>query len=972
MRYRLFGLLAACLFAIAGSASAQVQTGEIFGKAADGSGAILPGVSVTVSGPTLLQPRTATTTDSGSYRFPQLPIGTYDVKFELAGFKTIVRQGVRIELGFTAQINAAMEVSAVEETITVTGESPIVDVKETGTGTAFSNEQLQNIPSARDPWVMLERTPGITMDRTNVGGSQSGQQSGYVSRGSSTGNNKWMVDGVDVTDMAATGASPVYFDFDAFDEMQISTGGNDVTQQTGGVGINIVTKSGTDRFKGSARYFVTDDKFEADNLTDEIKQQGAGSGAPIQNIKDIGFEVGGPLWRGRAWFWGGYGKQDIKVGVVNFFKKVSGCPTTAAQAALLDTKTVRNCLSTDLTVLENYNMKASAQAFKGNKVTWHSYYADKSRNARDASDTRPLETTYVQAGPVWTHKFSDQQIFTDRWLGEVQVAHVGGGFELGPQSDDLLDVQPLFDIASGRYERAFTNYSFFDRPAFSVDGTTNYFLPGALGGDHAFKLGFKYRDTPSETNTVYAGGVRAEVRNGVPERATFSRNSSTFYGLVNTSVFAQDTYTRGRSTLLVGFRYDRQDDEAKASEVAANRLLPARLPAIAFSGADAGVVWSDFSPRVGYTFDLGGNGRTVIKVNYARYYGQMGPGTASSPLNPLTAAQITHPWTDTNGDRQVQVGEGNQNTIISFAGNYDPNNPSALSTPNTVDVDLKSDTTDEFIVGLDKQIGRDIAVGGSYIYRKYGRFNWDDRVGLTSANYQPVLYQAPNCPTQATCPTVTYYQPNIPLPAAIVRTNQPGRERKFNGFELTARKRYSNRWMADVSYAFNNAKDYWDEVNGIEDLTNLSNLNGYQYAVEAGGSGIDNVFVNAKWLFKASGMYSFPWDINVAANYNARQGYLFPQAVLSPTRANRVGTVNVLLEPYGESRLDMLQTLDFNASKSFRLFNRVSLKGSVDVFNVGNVNTVLSRRRIQNASNANFVSGITAPRVIRFGIRMSF
>jgi len=960
------------LLVVATHAGAQVQTGEIFGKATDGSGAVLPGVTVTVSGPALLQPRTASTTDTGSFRFPQMPIGTYDVKFELSGFKTIVRQGVRIELGFSAQINAALEVSSVEETITVTGESPIVDVKETGTGTAFSNEQLQNIPSARDPWVMLERTPGITMDRTNVGGSQSGQQSGYVSRGASTGNNKWMVDGVDVTDMAATGASPVYFDFDAFDEMQISTGGNDVTQQTGGVGINIVTKSGTDRFKGSARYLITDDKFESDNLTDEIKQQGAGSGAPIQNIKDVGFEVGGPLIRGRVWFWGGYGKQDIKVGVVNFFKKVSGCPTTAAQAALLDTDTVRGCLSTDLTVLENYNMKGSAQAFKGNRVTWHSYYADKSRNARDASDTRPIETTYVQAGPVWTHKFSDQQVFSDRWLGEVQIANVGGGFSLGPQSEDLLDVQPLQDIASGRYERAFLNYSFFDRPAFSVDATTNYFLPGAFGGDHALKAGFKYRDTPSVSDTKYAGGVRAELNNGVPTSATFSRNSYTEYGLVNMSAFAQDTYTRGKHTLLVGVRWDHQDDEAIGSSVPANRLLPTLLPAITFNGADAGVVWSDFSPRVGYTLDITGNGRNVLKLNYARYFGQMGPGSASSPLNPLTAATLQLPWTDTNGDRQVQVSEVNTGTILSFGGNYNPNNPTALSTPNKVDPDLKSDTTDEFIIGFDKQIGRDVAVGGSYIYRKYGRFNWDDRVGLTSANYVPVSFQATGCPSQASCPSVTYYQPNIPIPAAYIRTNQPGRERKFNGFELSARKRYSNRWMADVSYAFNNAKDYWDEVNGVEDLSNLSMLNGFQYAVEASGSGIDNVFVNAKWLFKASGMYSLPWDINVAANYNARQGYLFPQAIQSPARPNSAGRVNVLLEPYGESRLDMLQTLDMNASKSFRLFNRVSIKGSVDVFNVGNVNTVLARRRIQNASNANFVSGITAPRVIRFGVRLSF
>ena len=128
-----------------------------------------------------------------------------------------------------------------------------------------------------------------------------------------------MVDGVDVTDQAATGASPVYFDFDTFEEMQVSTGGVDATQQTGGVGINIVTKSGTDVFRGSGRYFWTGDKFESNNISQDMRVQGAGGGNPIQDIKDFGVEGGGPIWRGRAWFWG-YGKQDIKVGVVGLLQ----------------------------------------------------------------------------------------------------------------------------------------------------------------------------------------------------------------------------------------------------------------------------------------------------------------------------------------------------------------------------------------------------------------------------------------------------------------------------------------------------------------------------------------------------------------------------------------------------------------------------------------------------------------------------
>ena len=153
------------------------------------------------------------------------------------------------------------------------------------------------------------------MDRENIGGNMSGQQSNYVSRGGNPTNNKWSLDGVDITDMAATGASPSYYDFDAFEEMTINTGGVDVTQQTGGVGINLVTKSGTDSFKGSSRFYVTDDKFESNNITDALRAQGATSGNPIQDIKDYGVEVGGPIKKGRAWVWGSFGKQNVDVGV---------------------------------------------------------------------------------------------------------------------------------------------------------------------------------------------------------------------------------------------------------------------------------------------------------------------------------------------------------------------------------------------------------------------------------------------------------------------------------------------------------------------------------------------------------------------------------------------------------------------------------------------------------------------------------
>src|SRR4051812_454939 len=352
MKLRFTALLAALALVLgASSAFAQQQTGEIFGKVTDESGAVLPGVTVTLTGPSLLQPLVATTSESGAFQFPRLDVGTYNVRFELAGFKTVIKESLRITVGFSANASTQLSVSTVQETVTVTGASPIVDTKETGTRQTFTLEQLQSIPSARDPWVILQQTAGIAMDRENIGGNMSGQQSNYVSRGGNPTNNKWSIDGVDMTDLAATGSSASYYDFDSFQEMTITTGGVDVTQQTGGVGINLVTKSGSDRFKGSSRFYVTDQKLESNNIDDTLRAQGATAGNPIQNIKDYGVEMGGPISKGRAWVWGSIGRQTVDVGVLGFYRPTADCQalksTTFALTQSVDA--INGCLNTDRT-----------------------------------------------------------------------------------------------------------------------------------------------------------------------------------------------------------------------------------------------------------------------------------------------------------------------------------------------------------------------------------------------------------------------------------------------------------------------------------------------------------------------------------------------------------------------------------------------------------------------------------------------
>ena len=1023
MRVRFTALLAALALALSVSTAwAQSQTGQIFGKVTDESGAILPGVTVTLSGPVLLQPLTASTSETGTFQFPRLEVGTYKVKFELPGFKTIIKEGIQVSVGFSANVSAQMAVSTVQETVTVTGESPIVDTKETGTKSTFTVEQLQSIPSARDPWVILQQTAGIAMDRENIGGNMSGQQSNFVSRGASPGNTKWSVDGIDTTDMAATGASPTYYDFDAFQEMTINTGGVDVSQQTGGVGVMLVTKSGSDRFRGSTRFYETNDRFESNNITDDMRRQGASSGNPIQDIKDYGIEMGGPIRKGRAWVWGSFGKNDINVGVVNFYKPTPECQAFKSSAVALGTpiKDVNQCLNPDNTLLQTTNLKGEVQLFKGNKLSVFNSMSKKERNARGADDLHPIETTQRQravspnfgtkwwlTGPSPTYKFGDQWVLTDRLLMDVDYAHVGNNFILDFHEDALSDVQPALIVSTGLNLRS-ASQSVFLRPVNSVNYNGNYFLPATLGADHALKFGAYWRDAYSESIGHTGGFASARFPNqaafdtdtcatGLAAgcAASLTRDSHTAYRLTNIAAFVQDTITHQRLTFQLGVRYDMNHDEALAATIPASGLMPDLLPAVSFPGVDPRITFQDISPRLGVTYDLQGDGRTVARVNYARYYGQVGTGGVAGQVNPLTGVTVRYPWVDLNGDRFVQANEvqpanGNFANFQALSGNWDPANPSSPTTANTNDPNLKNDSTDEVIAGVAREIGRGFAVDAAYIWRRYDNFSSSftlrsDGSFVSSADYIPVQYtpRASACPVAgARCDTVTAYYPSFQLGGITRQINTPNFHRSYNGFEANARRRMQNHWMMNASVSYNSIIQHYGD-GSYQNPNNIAVRNGFQYDYATSGSGIGNVFVNARWLFKLSGLYQLPYAFNVSAFYNARQGYPFEAAVvvnnpitLADGRTvtalpNGGGNPTIILDPIGENRLPNYQNLDLHVERPIS-FGSTRIVPAVDVFNVTNNNTIQALRGTQNATNANNIQAIVAPRVLRFGVRVSW
>ena len=935
----------------ASGAWAQTQTGEIFGRVSDASGAVLPGTVVTLTGPALIQPQATTAATSGSYRFPNLPVGVYTVTFELTGFKRVIRPEVRIQAGFNAEVNGRLELSSVEETVTVTGQSPIIDVRSNTLGTNFGKELLEAIPSARDPWVILEQTPGMVMSVQNVGGNASGQQASFGAHGSSA-NQQWNLDGATITDMAA-GSSPTYFDFDSFDEIQITTAGGDASQEASGVAINFVTKSGSNKLKGSARLFDANKQFQSSNTPAEVAAQGGGAGNPLKDVIEYGMEVGGPIVRDKAWFWGAVSRQNIKVGVLGFLKP--GAPAGSTDA---------DDLETDLTTLNNQNLKLNYGWTARHKSTLLYTRGDKARNARGASSTTKIEATTRQTGPTNYYKAEHQWVASDRLMVEGEYSYNNAGFLLNFHEDSLATVQRLLYVDLGNTLERSGSLSDNIRPTYESRLDGNYFLPSFLGGDHSTKFGLRWRSTPYETISKTGGGATARIRSSGINEADITRDGDTSREMWQYSVYFSDSYKAKRTTLTWGLRFDHQDDRAIAADIAANPILPDLLPAVKFTGADSGATYNNLAPRAALAYDLRGNGQTVLKASAARYYG-LGIYTAGT-ISPTGQTTLSYFWNDTNGDRVIQRAE------LDFArgfratpsANYDPSNPASVTTPAKVDPNLENDITDEFVASIDHELMPDLAVGVSYIWRKYHNFQASYR-DVTSGSYSPVTYVDACGNTSCSQPsyTGTYYQRVDALPVATQLRND-NTYRDYNGIEITARKRFSNKWLMNSSFTLNHTVINYPRV---EDYSTSADPTNFDYINGSDSSGLNG----ARWTAKLSGMYALPWNMSVAAFYNLRDGLQFNRTILTPNRTGSLGTVSVLIEPQGTSHYPTFSQLDLHWDKGF-LFGQRRIQLNVDAFNLSNAATVLARQTRQDSAQANYVTGILAPRVVRFGLKVNF
>ena len=968
-------VLLALLFAP--SAWAQQQTGRIDGVVSDASGAVVPGVTVLLTGQTTAQQET-TTSANGDYHFLNMPPGIYQVTAKLAGFADVVRQNVIVQTGGSTQIDLQMRPSGVTETVTVTGASPVVDTRKLTNEVTFDQSQLQEIPTARDPWVLLQQTPGVLVDRVNVGGNESGQQSLFV-RGASDGTDTmWNLDGIMITDPASIGSSPTYYDFDAFQEIQFTTAGNDVRQQTGGIGINFVTKRGTNQFRGSGRFFGTNKGLQSKNISSDIvaAQPTFGHacadnvskrcGNEIDRVMDFGAEIGGPLVKDKVWFWGAVAKNDIK----NI--TIAGNP--------------------DNTQLIDYNAKLDWQANNMHRFNFLYFRGDKRKQGRSASPTRPPETTHNQSGPTNLFKIEDNITLGGKTFVAARYAFISGGFVLTPQGG--RDANIWIDTDAQTFHGSYFHYE-TTRPQnqFQVDG--NHFM-----GKQELKFGFQYRHTIVESLTAWSGNrVIADTGSGL---AWITRDLNHKEKEQIVSGYIGDTFSWDRVTASLNLRWDRQWGNNYASSTPANPVFPNVLPAVSFPGGDTDFTWNDFSPRVGVTVALDSANKTVARVNYGRYAGQLYTGLITFN-NPLGAGiqELDYGWEDLNGDKVVQPGEVD---FSYLAGSYyvDPDNPASIVAPNRIDPNFKSPISHDFLIGIDREVMPNFAIGAAFTFGATSDLIWqplmNDTFGLISRSdfvASPGVSATVPCPfpgVSASCGQ-SYTATNYRLRSGVhlapgngqLLTNRPGYRQRYSGFQLTANKRMSNRWMMKGSFAWNNPKRHLSDENAaIQDPTSTQGDLGYYswigpteqdapFAVVAGGgSGArGDTFINSTWQFNLSGMYEFGYGIKAAGNLLGRQGYpnLYYHRIVNPDGF----TTFKRIKPFGvdQFRNPDIYTLDGRVSKDINV-GRGSVILLMEAFNLLNKADILQVNNRVNQASANQVREILSPRILRFGARFTF
>jgi outer membrane receptor protein involved in Fe transport len=861
---------------------AQRTTGAIVGTVRDDSGAVLPGATVSLKGPAIVGTQTATTNESGFYRFAALPPGTYALSFGLKGFRTLNRPDVRVLVGATVEENVSLKLTQLAEEVTVTGETQVVDTQTNQVSTNYDKDWVRNAPIPRFTFFdLINAAPGVNPSQTN--------DSRNTSLGAATSENSYQLDGTDFT-APLTGAAWPWPNTDAIEEIEVlSVGAPAEYGNVQGAVFNVVTRQGSNEFHGDVNYY-----FQSDGLTGRNTSEEQDGGLPFYRDKyhDATVQLSGPVVKDKLWFLGSYQYQR------DYFSPV-GLPAEFPTKFEADR------------VFAKINWQVST-----NHKLMFAYHDDYYRIPcidNFCNEFTAPSTIKVEHGHNPSPNVTYTGVISDKTYVEARVS----GFYGRDHADPLQEGEPrskprYLDLDTGLITGGI--YSWYDGDVWktAASAKVSHFADKFLGGSHDFKFGVQFTDGGSD----YVGSYNDYIRTygGVPAYGYgYLAPGHFFSGAVRgVGVYVDDTFrVSDRLTLNLGLRYDynkaffdsyaltdREGNETGERTAAVDKLY----------------AWNSVSPRIGFNWKLTGDGKTAFKAHYGRYY--RGP--------------ITAEFDDASPARAP---------VIAFSGEYDDGGNrigEEIVSDNSqilVDADFKNPYTDQFIVGFERELHKDLGLSLNYVHkrgRNYGA--WLD-VGAT---YVPVTYLDAEGADATGQPIAVFRRESDPSESLFLLTNPGEMFSRFNGVTVQLQKRMSNNWQAVASFV-------WSRATGRIGSSNLDPTDEPNSTARSFGQDPNN-FVNTDgrliydrpFTAKLQLVYMLPKGFLVGVNYNLQKGRPWARAVQLPEDlVNR--SSQILAEPIDGSRsVGTWNLLDLRFQKEFRLGERGGFAVFADTLNLFN------------------------------------
>ncbi|HEY2149959.1 MAG TPA: carboxypeptidase regulatory-like domain-containing protein [Vicinamibacterales bacterium] len=941
--------------ATATAQSVSATTGALNGRVVDASAALLPGVTVTATSPALQGPRTGVTNEEGTYRFIGLPPGVYTVQYELAAFGVVVREGINIGVGFTASVNVELKLASLQETVTVSGASPVVDVTSTRTATIFESKQLEALPNARDFWSIMAQTPAMQVQRIDVGGSTAGTQTGYSAYDTKADQHRPMIEGIVNTE--GTSAAGFYYDYGAFDEVSVGTGTSSAEMPWPGVLSQFVSKSGGNTYHGRLYADYESPNVQSTNIDAAQIALGLKGSASLpasdlnkmHSYYDLNGDIGGFLKRDTVWWYGSLRSQDIQTLLPNF-------PVKPFE-----------------TGLRNASAKVTYALNKNNKLVGYGMWGRKYQPNR-------LDT-YLIAATSAIHNSADSTLLQKYW-----------GHTYKAEWDSIVSDHVFFEVHGGQfgYDWPYTRYS--NSPAFQdlstnvvsggnqdgwwtnrrrnqVFGTLSVFKDG-WAGSHNFKMGGEVFDEATEYKRGdggvgnVPGDVLQVLRNGVPsEVLLFQSPVDSLDGLRTFGLYITDTWrASSKLTLSLGLRFDRYRSYLPAQ--AGPPVGPFNTTQVNFAAIDNLLTWNLPAPRLGFTYDLLGTGKTVLKGNYAQYYWNPGTAVIAENVNNNPVDWYNrYNWADKNGNGVWDAGE--QGLLTASRGGVG----SAILDP----AGLNDTLTREAAAWVEHELVPNVGIHAGFVWRRIS--------GLVQLNNANRPFSAFTVPTTILDPgpdgvlktaddgaSIAGYNLSaaaLALPVLNELQNTSGKD-DFYTLEFSASKRATGRWSLSGSFSYrwnqdNSASYFGNSLRGLQDVATPNDL-----------INTDNGRYNfTTWAFKVNGTYEAKYGIRITPSLRNQSGQPYGRTI-SAAAANGInyGTARILVEPIDTHRQDNVTILDVRVEKAIKLGSQ-TLSGFIDGYNLSNSNAATN---INWSSGATYLtpSTIIGPRLARIGVKFDW